>query len=265
MMAIPAPLINFGLGHIKGSLSPWRYMFIFAGSITIVWAFVILFCMDPDPITAKHLNQREKFIAVSRLRFNNSGVRNTHFKKKQVLESLKSPLFWLLFLMSATLNVVNAVTSTFTPLIINVSMGYSGLNSLLLTIPTGAVGVVVTIGSSWITQKLSPYNPRIWSLIFSTSILLMSCLLIWNIPDMANGFKLTCLYLLAFHPAAYAVLMNLSIANVAGYTKRSMASAGLFVGYCVGKCPGISSLLLSAFPISQLAHTVATQETLPAL
>ncbi|KAF4334033.1 permease of the major facilitator superfamily [Fusarium beomiforme] len=93
MMAIPAPLINFGLGHIKGSLSPWRYMFIFAGCITIFWAFVILLCMDSDPITAKHLNEREKFIAVSRLRVNNSGVRNTHFKKEQVFEALKSPLF----------------------------------------------------------------------------------------------------------------------------------------------------------------------------
>ncbi|KAL9560685.1 hypothetical protein ACKAV7_015176 [Fusarium commune] len=90
MMAIPAPLINFGLGHIKGSLSPWRYMFIFAGCITIAWAFVILFCMDPDPITARHLSDREKFIVVSRLRVNNSGVRNKHFKKEQVFEALGS-------------------------------------------------------------------------------------------------------------------------------------------------------------------------------
>ncbi|KAL5590072.1 hypothetical protein FOVSG1_011939 [Fusarium oxysporum f. sp. vasinfectum] len=248
MMAIPAPLINFGLGHIKGSLSPWRYMFIFAGCLTIVWAFVILFCMDSDPIRAKSLSEREKFIAVSRLRVNNSGVRNTHFKKEQAFEALKSPLFWLLFFMSATVNTVNAVTSTFTPLIINVSMGFSGLNSLLLTIPAGAVGVVAIIGLSWMSKKLSRYNPKIWSLIFSASVLLMSCLLIWNIPHMADRFKLVCLYLLAFHPAAYAVLMNLSIANVAGYTKRSMASAGLFVGYCAGNFAGPLTFLQSEAP-----------------
>jgi sugar phosphate permease len=115
MMAIPVPLINFGIGHIKGSLSPWRYMFIFAGCITIVWAFIIPICMDPDPITAKHLDEREKFIAVSRLRVNNSAVRNTHFKKDQVLDALRSPQFWLLFFMSAALNTVNAVSTTFTP------------------------------------------------------------------------------------------------------------------------------------------------------
>ncbi|KAF4334034.1 transporter [Fusarium beomiforme] len=161
--------------------------------------------------------------------------------------------------MSATVNVVNAVTSTFTPLIINVSMGFTGLNSLLLTIPTGAVGVVVTIGSSWMTKKLSKYNPKVWSLTFSTYILLMSCLLIWNIPDMADGFKLVCLHLLAFHPAAYAVLMNLSIVNVAGYTKRSMVSAGLFVGYCVGKSPSVSHALIFFSPIVQFANTGTTQ------
>ncbi|KAF5699247.1 transporter [Fusarium mundagurra] len=248
MMAIPAPLINFGLGHIKGSLSPWRYMFIFAGCITIVWAFVILFCMDPDPITARHLSDREKFIAVSRLRVNNSGVRNKHFKREQVFEALGSPLFWLLFFMSATVNTVNAVTSTFTPLIINVSMGYTGLNSLLLTMPTGAVGVVVTLALSWVATVFSRYNLRIWSYTFSSSILLLSCVLIWNVPHMANGFKLVCLYLLAFHPAAYAVLMNLSIANIAGYTKRSTVSAGLFVGYCIGNFAGPLTFLQSESP-----------------
>ncbi|RSL53090.1 hypothetical protein CEP52_012863 [Fusarium oligoseptatum] len=56
MMAIPTPLISFGIGHIKGSLSPWRHMFISAGCITITWAFVILLCLDSDPITTEHLN-----------------------------------------------------------------------------------------------------------------------------------------------------------------------------------------------------------------
>ncbi|KAI8664700.1 hypothetical protein LRP88_04330 [Fusarium phalaenopsidis] len=258
MMAIPAPLINFGIGHIKGSLSPWRYMFIFAGCITIVWAFIILLCMDPDPITAKHLDEREKFIAVSRLRVNNSAVRNTHFKKEQVLDALRSPQFWLLFFMSATLNTVNAVSTTFTPLIINVSMGFSGLNSLLLTVPLGAVGVVVTIGSSWMTKLFSRYNPRIWAFTFSTSVLLLSCLLIWNCPNMADGFKLTCLYLLAFHPPAYAVLMNLSIANAAGYTKQSMMSAGLYVGYCVGNFVGPLAFLQSEIPRYTTGWTTIT-------
>jgi MFS family permease len=45
---IVAPLINYGLGQINGSLSPWRYMYLVAGAMTIIWAFVILFFLPPE-------------------------------------------------------------------------------------------------------------------------------------------------------------------------------------------------------------------------
>jgi hypothetical protein len=40
--------------------------------------------------------------------------------------------------------------------------------------------------------------------------------------------------LLASVKGAYAVMMGLQIANTAGYTKRSVTSSGLFMGYCFG-------------------------------
>lgn len=42
-------------------------------------------------------------------------------------------------------------------------------------------------------------------------------------------------YILASFGGAYAVLMGLQIANTAGYTKRSVTSSGIFVGYCLGQ------------------------------
>ncbi|KAL4988559.1 hypothetical protein BDW68DRAFT_176839 [Aspergillus falconensis] len=38
--------------------------------------------------------------------------------------------------------------------------------------------------------------------------------------------------------AGYAVLMGLQIANIAGYTKRSLSSSGLYIGYCLGNFVG---------------------------
>jgi hypothetical protein len=49
-------------------------MYIVAGSITIVWSFVILWLMPPDPIRAKGFTERERYIAVARMKINNSGV-----------------------------------------------------------------------------------------------------------------------------------------------------------------------------------------------
>jgi hypothetical protein len=37
-------------------------------------------------------------------------------------------------------------------------------------------------------------------------------------------------YILASYGGGYAVLMSLVIANSAGYTKKSLASSGMFVG-----------------------------------
>lgn len=106
-VSVVSPLINYGLGHITGSLSPWRYMYIVAGSITILWAFVILFFMPPDPIRAKGFSDRERYIAVARMRVNNSGVRNTHFKVEQLWELLRDLKFWLAFFMGLTMLVAN--------------------------------------------------------------------------------------------------------------------------------------------------------------
>ena len=106
-VSIVSPLINYGLGHIQGSLSPWRYMYLVAGAITVLWAFVILFFMPPDPIRAKRFTDRERYIAVARMRENNSGVRNTHFKKAQLWEMLRDVKFWLCFWMALTMLVAN--------------------------------------------------------------------------------------------------------------------------------------------------------------
>lgn len=107
-VSIFAPLINYGLGHITGgSLSPWQYMYLVAGAITICWSFVILFFMPPDPIRMRGLTERERYIAVARMRVNNAGVRNTHFKKHHVIEVLKDIRFWIVFAMAFLIMIAN--------------------------------------------------------------------------------------------------------------------------------------------------------------
>jgi MFS family permease len=115
-----SPLINYGLGHISGGgLNSWQYMYIVAGAITVLWAFVILFFMPADPIRAKGFSDRERYIAVARMRENNSGVRNKHFKVEQVWESLRDVRFWLIFSIAFLMMIANGPVSSFIPIIIN--------------------------------------------------------------------------------------------------------------------------------------------------
>jgi MFS family permease len=226
-VSIVAPLINYGLGHITGSLSPWRYMYLVAGSITILWAFVILFFLPPDPIRAKGFSERERYIAIARMRVNNSGVRNTHFKVEQLWELMRDGKFWLTFWMALTMLVANGPVSTFTPIIIS-DLGFSGLNSLLLVMPAGVVIGTIELTAPFIAMKYPGWRSYLVSITVTGTLL--ASLLLWQLPQTATGGKLFAVYILASYGGGYAVLMSLVIANSAGYTKKSLASSGMFVG-----------------------------------
>lgn len=228
-----SPLINYGLGHISGgSLNSWQYMYVVAGAITILWALIILFFMPSDPINAKGFSERERYIAVSRMRENNSGVRNTHFKVEQVWESLVDIRFWLVFAMAFLIMIANGPVSSFIPIIIS-GFGYNRLNSLLLTMPSGVVIGTIELLAPYLAYRI----PRIrtWIIAICQTGTILASILLWQLPRDAKGGLLFSCYILATFGGGYAVLMGLQIANTAGYTKRSVTSSGIFVGYCLGK------------------------------
>ncbi|KIV97341.1 hypothetical protein PV10_01103 [Exophiala mesophila] len=234
-ITVVSPLINYGLGHITGSLSPWRYMFIVGGIITILWSLVIYFYMPPDPIRAKGFSERERFIAVSRLRVNNAGVRNTHFKKQQVLELFLDEKFWLVFSMCFLCMIAAGPVNAFIPIII-AGFGFGTLESLLLIMPAGFVAGSIILASTYASYKLP--RSRIWIVVVSEMITLLSALLLWQLPRSALGGLLYAVYTLAGFTGGFGVLMGLSIGNAAGYTKRQVSSSGIYIGYCLGQFTG---------------------------
>ena len=186
-VSVVSPLINYGLGHIKGSLSPWRYMYLVAGAITIVWSFLILFLMPPDPIRAKRFSDRERYIAVARLRENNSGVRNTHFKIAQVWELLLDVKFWMVFVMAFTMLVANGPVSTFTPIIIH-DLGFSGLNSLLLVMPAGAIIGTIELTAPYIAYKYKGWRAYLVAITVCGTI--TASFILWLLPQDGTGPRL---------------------------------------------------------------------------
>ncbi|KAK0854711.1 hypothetical protein LTR03_002144 [Friedmanniomyces endolithicus] len=69
-------LLGFGIGHIKGALPSWKFEFLIIGALCCIWGVVMFIFLPDSPITAKGLTQREKRIAVERLRDNQTGVEN---------------------------------------------------------------------------------------------------------------------------------------------------------------------------------------------
>lgn len=231
-----APLVNYGLGHInQGSIRPWQIMFLFAGGITILWSIIIFFFLPADPIRAKNFTEREHYIAVARLRSNNTGVRNLYFKPGQVLEALVDVKFWLVFSMGFLLMIANGPQSTFQAIIVQ-SFGFSPLTSLLFLIPFGFIIGTIQLVGPYLAYKFS--NIRTYLIIGCQSLSIMSSLLLWLLPRSQLGGLAVGVYFLGSFGGSYVLLMITQIANTAGYTKRAFVSSGMFVGYCLGNVVG---------------------------
>ncbi|KAI1848034.1 hypothetical protein JX265_002038 [Neoarthrinium moseri] len=230
-----SPLINYGFGLIGGGVSSWRYMYFFAGALTIAWGIALYFVLPSDPIRARGFDTRERYILVARLRTNNSGVRNTHYKMDQVVELFGDLKYWLLFSIALLSMIANGPISTFVPIIIN-GFGFSTLNSLLLLIPAGFYAGSVQLLMPYLAMKLP--NARSYIVFVAQVGTTIAALLLWLLPLSAKPALLFATAILPSLGGGYAVLMSMSVANTAGYTKRSIASSGLYIGYCLGNFVG---------------------------
>ncbi|KIX10683.1 uncharacterized protein Z518_01767 [Rhinocladiella mackenziei CBS 650.93] len=235
-VALFAPLINYGLGHITGTaLHSWQYMFLVAGGMTVLWSLVILFLLPAEPTHAKCLDERQKYIAVSRLQTNNTGVRNVHFKPAQIVECLLDIKFWLIFFFSFFTQIANGPVSTFSPIIIH-GFGYSTLNTLLLNMPPGFILGTVDLIACYVACRVP--GVRTYIILVCHSISVAGALMLWLLPLHAKGALVVATCLLPVYGGSIAIAVGLQIANTAGYTKRTVSSAGIYIGYCLGNITG---------------------------
>jgi len=106
-------LLGYAIGHITtGALDRWMYVFIIFGSVSIVWGVVVLLFLPDLPSTAKFLTERERYVAVERVASNRQGVKNTHFKKYQLMQALRDPKTWILFIMAVGAQVPNSALTS---------------------------------------------------------------------------------------------------------------------------------------------------------
>jgi MFS family permease len=62
-----ASTLAYGITQIKGSMQPWRLLFIIEGAPTVLFAPIVFFFLADSPGQAKFLNESEQTMAVERL------------------------------------------------------------------------------------------------------------------------------------------------------------------------------------------------------
>lgn len=103
---------SFGIGHIQSSLDSWRLIFLIWGAITTTWGILLVFFLPGSPLKANFLTDYERALVVNRVKTNNTGIENKHFKMNQFIEAMMDLKTWLLFLFAVTSNSPNGGLTT---------------------------------------------------------------------------------------------------------------------------------------------------------
>lgn len=171
-----SPPINFGLGHISsGTLSPWQYMYLFAGGVTFIWGIALWWLFPESPQHAKGFDEQEHELLLERVRQNNAGMENKQFKPYQVREALVDYQLWAIIIMSTVSTTGSGAISSFGSIVFH-GMGFSTYNSLLLNMPIGAMALICVLGSGYLGRTVP--NSRLYIISGSCLPVILGCALL---------------------------------------------------------------------------------------
>ncbi|KAK5105721.1 hypothetical protein LTR62_002337 [Meristemomyces frigidus] len=228
-------LISYGFQHYHASVfKSWQIMFLVVGLFTICIGILVVLVLPDNPMTSR-LSHAEKVMAIERIRENNTGIENKHFKLHQALECLRDPQVILLCLITITASIPNGAVGSFQSILIK-SFGFTNEQTTLLQIPSGVIALSSVLIATWMAGRFNArtYNIMLWSAIGG----LLGGSLLAFLPKGARAGKLGGNYLTqvvgAFLPCAY----SLAGANFAGHTKKVTMNALLLMSFCVGNIIG---------------------------
>jgi hypothetical protein len=76
-----------------------QVIFLFCGLLTVVYGVIVWIFMPDSPMEAKFLNQREKVIAVERLRANQMGIISREWRWDHAWETVWDLKTWFWFFL----------------------------------------------------------------------------------------------------------------------------------------------------------------------
>lgn len=230
-------LVAFGayLGGEKtnSSVHSWRIMVLCVGGSTLLFGICMFFFMADSPITAKFLSHEERMIALNRLRKNQQGIGNQHFKWDQFVETIFDYRTWLYVVIIFTSQIPGGGTSSFAAQLID-SYGWKTQISLLLT----------SLPDGFIETFMNPLFGKIadWTGLRSLTCILaqLACLITVcvQIGLQANYYtyhkyvQLMAYYFMnGFIDIAYTLLLSFVASNTAGYTKKTTTNAIVLISF----------------------------------
>ncbi|TPX37084.1 hypothetical protein SmJEL517_g01094 [Synchytrium microbalum] len=210
-------LLAGAISYMNGisGLQQWQWLFIIEGVPPVLVGIICAFFLPDYPETCKFLNEREKEIAINRLRNDTDAVDggSKHFKMDEVWGVLKEPEVWAQCLVFVCANVPGWSISYFQPTILTY-LGYTGTLAQWMTVPTSIWSAIVLIILSNISDRIGDRSVIIIAGLSVASIAFVVLATVWQ------------------PPADYAMLF---------FTSATMASVPLLHGWVANNHPQSSA------------------------
>ncbi|KAF2168408.1 hypothetical protein M409DRAFT_65412 [Zasmidium cellare ATCC 36951] len=227
-------LISFGFQHVTNrTFYSWQIMFLTVGLVTCCVGILVFFILPDNPMKSR-LSHEEKVWAIERLRENQTGIENIHFKPAQVAECFMDPQTWLLALICTSSSVPNGAVSSFQATIIK-NFGYDSKQTALLSIPSGGVSIVAILCSTYLAGKYNQRGVQVVALLIPG---ILGGAMMAFLPDTNKAGKLIGNYLTNVIGASLPLLYSWVSANYAGHTKKVTMNAILLMAFCLGNIIG---------------------------
>lgn len=110
--------IAVGTREHGSSIEPWKIIFLATGLFTICLGFYFLYLIPDNQLNARWLSPEDRILAVERVRVNQQGIGNKHFKLYQFKEALLDPMVWGFVFYALVADIPNGgITNFFSQLV----------------------------------------------------------------------------------------------------------------------------------------------------
>jgi MFS family permease len=209
-------LVSYGFQHVNTTaFFGWQIMFLVIGLVTCCVGILVILILPDNPMKSR-LSHEQKVWAVERLRENQTGIENKHFKPAQVRECFTDPQTWLLCLITISSNVPNGAVSSFQATLIK-GFGFDSKTTALLQIPSGVVSVIAISIATYLAGRYSQRGLNLITLLIPGII--GGCLMAF-LPKTNKAGLLIGNYLTNCIGATLPLLYSWVAANYAGHTKK---------------------------------------------
>ncbi|KAJ4366425.1 hypothetical protein N0V83_008061 [Neocucurbitaria cava] len=209
---------------------------VIATAILLWGATLAVMASCRGPMKAKYLTEREKVIAVERLRANQMGIQSGHWRWDQVWETFLDFKTWCWFVAIVAISIASGGISTFGNLIIK-DFGYTNFQSILFNIPFGFIQIVAILGSSLFATR---FKRKGLTIALVAILPILGTILMLTVPRNSHnkGVLLFGYYLVSCLAAITPIIYAWHVQNTAGDTKKKCTSAMVFIGMCTGNVIG---------------------------